>query len=451
MSDSLPLRDSEVIDVGRPPRRRRLRRWLIAALLLLLIVLSRGLSIYLSAAWFGSLGFSAVYWYIFKLKLALFLVFALVTLAILRTAFWFLERTFATKTMAKRTIVVNNQTIQFSPERFCVQVELLLRVAHPLHQLARDRALGQETEPGQALLEKIAQAFLETIPQIDDFSRKFRGVGHDQFRGRAGSRRPKIGHEIGDREIDLVADGADDRKRRMKNCASDDLFVEFPQVLDAAAATRDHNEIEWFPGLVRPPEFLDRDGDLSSGADSLDAHGIDEHMNIRRAAAEHIQNVADRGAARGSDDADPPRKFRQRTFPGGIEKTFPFQFPLERLEFRLEQTGAAGLQNLDVELVLAARFENRNVAVKLDLRAVRDRRRRRWQRVPKDHARDRRPLIFQREITMTGRLRPVIGNFSLDPNRAEPRLERAANLPSQFCDRENFRGLLKEIGSHDAE
>ncbi|MEP6818448.1 MAG: UPF0182 family protein [bacterium] len=126
MSDSLPLRDSEVIDVGPPPRRRRLRRWLIGALLLLLIVLSRGLSIYLSAAWFGSLGFSAVYWYIFKLKLALFVAFALVTVTVLRTAFWLLERTFATKTLAKRTIVVNNQTIQFSPERFVRPIAWIL-------------------------------------------------------------------------------------------------------------------------------------------------------------------------------------------------------------------------------------------------------------------------------------------------------------------------------------
>ena len=86
--------------------------------MVLLIVLSRGLSIYLSAVWFESLGFSAVYWYIFKLKVGLFLIFAVVTVLLLRAAFWSLEQAFASQTFEKRTIVVNNQPIQFAPERF---------------------------------------------------------------------------------------------------------------------------------------------------------------------------------------------------------------------------------------------------------------------------------------------------------------------------------------------
>ena len=128
VSESHPLQDSEIIDVGQPPRRRRWRRWLIGGVLLLLLILSRTLSIYLSAAWFSSLGFSAVYWYIFKLKLGLFITFALLTAAILRTAFWLLERTFGTQTFAKRTIVVNNQPIQFSPQRFVRPIAWILSV-----------------------------------------------------------------------------------------------------------------------------------------------------------------------------------------------------------------------------------------------------------------------------------------------------------------------------------
>jgi uncharacterized membrane protein (UPF0182 family) len=117
VSQPFPNVDSEIIDVG-PPRRRRWRRWVIAVLILLFIALSRSLSIYLSAAWFNSIGFSAVYWYIFKLKLALFVTFAILTALLLRGVFWLLERAFAAHGMQKRTIVVNNQPIQFSPERF---------------------------------------------------------------------------------------------------------------------------------------------------------------------------------------------------------------------------------------------------------------------------------------------------------------------------------------------
>ncbi|MDQ5846772.1 MAG: UPF0182 family protein [Acidobacteriota bacterium] len=117
MSEPFPLRDNEVIDVG-PPKRRRWRRWVIAAIVLLLIIASRSLSVYLSAVWFESLGFSAVYWYIFKLKLALFVAFTIGTIALLRTALWLLERAFASQTSERRTILINNQPFQFSPERY---------------------------------------------------------------------------------------------------------------------------------------------------------------------------------------------------------------------------------------------------------------------------------------------------------------------------------------------
>ena len=117
MSNPFPISDDEVIDVIRP-KRTRWRRWAIAAAVLLFIVLSRSLAIYVSALWFGSLGYSAVYWYIFKLKAALFLIFLLLTIGIVRGAFWVLERTFASYAFAPRTIMLNNQPVEFSPARF---------------------------------------------------------------------------------------------------------------------------------------------------------------------------------------------------------------------------------------------------------------------------------------------------------------------------------------------
>jgi uncharacterized membrane protein (UPF0182 family) len=106
-----------VIDVGPRPR-LRWRRWVLAGLVILFILLSRSLSIYISALWFGSLGYSSIYWYVFKLKVVVFFIFALATIIILRGAFWLLERAFASFAFEKRTIVINNQPVQFSPGRF---------------------------------------------------------------------------------------------------------------------------------------------------------------------------------------------------------------------------------------------------------------------------------------------------------------------------------------------
>ena len=82
-----------MIDVG-PPKRRRLKIWLIVAAVLLLLSLSRILSIYLSALWFESLGYSSVYWYVFKVKIALFAASAILTALLLSATFLLFQRLF---------------------------------------------------------------------------------------------------------------------------------------------------------------------------------------------------------------------------------------------------------------------------------------------------------------------------------------------------------------------
>lgn len=119
MSQPLSLDpNGEIIDVGDATPRSR-RRWplllLVAAVILLFILGSRGLSIYISALWFGSLGYSAVFWYIFKLKLGLFLAFFVLTVLILQAAFWLVGRAFGPLTSGKRTVFINQQPVNFSP------------------------------------------------------------------------------------------------------------------------------------------------------------------------------------------------------------------------------------------------------------------------------------------------------------------------------------------------
>jgi uncharacterized membrane protein (UPF0182 family) len=110
--------DGEIIDVGRIRPRRRRWLWLILLPILgLLFVAARAPSIYVSALWFDSLGYSSVYWYVFKTKIALFAIFFALTVLILKGGFWLVGRAFAQVSLDRRTIIINEQPVDFSPAR----------------------------------------------------------------------------------------------------------------------------------------------------------------------------------------------------------------------------------------------------------------------------------------------------------------------------------------------
>lgn len=110
--------DGEIIDVGATrPRRRRWLWFLVAAVVLLVFAASRALSIYVSALWFGSLGYASVYWYIFKVKILLFLAFFILTVLILRGGFWLLERAFRSFAFGPRTVIISGQPVNVAPGR----------------------------------------------------------------------------------------------------------------------------------------------------------------------------------------------------------------------------------------------------------------------------------------------------------------------------------------------
>jgi uncharacterized protein len=110
--------NGEIIDVGRIRPRRRRWLWLILLPVLgLLILPARASSIYVSALWFDSLGYSSVYWYVFRTKLALFAIFFVLTVLILKGGFWLVARAFAQVSLDRRTIIINEQPVDFSPAR----------------------------------------------------------------------------------------------------------------------------------------------------------------------------------------------------------------------------------------------------------------------------------------------------------------------------------------------
>src|SRR5215813_2602861 len=107
-------RDGDVIDITpRKPRPRRWKWFIVVALVVLLFGASRAVSIYISAAWFGSLGYSSIFWFIFRAKLQLFAIFFVVTTLVLRGAFWLIERAFSSFSFGRRTVFINQQPVNF--------------------------------------------------------------------------------------------------------------------------------------------------------------------------------------------------------------------------------------------------------------------------------------------------------------------------------------------------
>jgi uncharacterized membrane protein (UPF0182 family) len=110
----------QVIDIdhsGEPKKRRR-GRWLLALFVVaILYALSRASSVYIDALWFGSLGYTPVYWTTLKYELALFAIFAIATTLILRLALRLMERAFDVSALAPRRLLINQQPVLVNPAR----------------------------------------------------------------------------------------------------------------------------------------------------------------------------------------------------------------------------------------------------------------------------------------------------------------------------------------------
>src|SRR5688500_12508434 len=113
---------------------------------------------------------------------------------------------------------------------------------------------------------------------------------HDNLGGSGWCRGAHVCREVGYRDIDLVADGGDDRNRRCDDGSRHDFFIERPQVLDgpAAAPNDDHVDAGHFDDVLEGP------GDVSRGSFALHARGANDQMRVWIASAEHLYDVANR-------------------------------------------------------------------------------------------------------------------------------------------------------------
>ncbi len=112
--------DDDIIDITPRAERRGggWLKWYIGVSVVLVIALTSSVGIYVDALWFGSLGYASRFWYVFSLGWELFAVFAVLTIVIVRSGLYILERFFGPELNKPRLIVINKEQIAFNFGRF---------------------------------------------------------------------------------------------------------------------------------------------------------------------------------------------------------------------------------------------------------------------------------------------------------------------------------------------
>ncbi len=148
---------------------------------------------------------------------------------------------------------------------------------------------------GQTALHVQRQAPLQVVQALHQLA----AVRGQQFGGGRGRRRAHVGDEVGDGYIGLMAHGADDGRDAGGHGAGHDFLVEAPEIFQRAAATgQDQCVVTLRIGALQGAD------DLRGGLAALYGGGDQVQLHLRRAAAEHADDVADHCAGGRGDDAD---------------------------------------------------------------------------------------------------------------------------------------------------
>ena len=154
---------------------------------------------------------------------------------------------------------------------------------------------------------------------------------------------------------------------RGRDRAGHELLVERPEILDRAAAAPDDDDVD-ARDLARSRAAPAHD--LGGRAVPLDARRPDHQVRVRMAAAQHLDDVAQRRAVERRHDADLARQRGQRPLARRVEEPFGLQLLLQLLERQLQRAEPVRLQVLADDLVLALRLVDAEPAARDDVQAV---------------------------------------------------------------------------------
>ena len=245
-------------------------------------------------------------------------------------------------------------------------------------------------------------------------------VRNDEPRGCRRRGRSRIGDEVGERLVLLMADGRDDRHRAGRERAEETLVAERKEVFEAAAAAGEDDDVD----LVCVADLAERLGDRGCGTRALDVGLGDEDPSRRKARGDRGQHVSLGRGVVSRDEPDASRKARKRPFPLGREEAFVGELPLQALESGEMVAEAEALDRQGLEAKVSASREQLGTPEDVDALSVRELEPERVELSAGHRHAEARAVggIFQREEdALPALLATEIRDLALDPDGRQAR------------------------------
>jgi len=228
-----------------------------------------------------------------------------------------------------------------------------------------------------------------------------------------------------------VPDAGHDRDAAGPHGVGHALIVEGPQVFQAAAAPHQQDHVH-----VLAVEALQSGHDLRRRFLPLDERRAEHDLRQREAAAEHVEHVLKGGGSGRSDYADAAREGGQGALDGRVEQPFRLQAGLEGLEAGVEVAAPGGLEQVGVELVLAAGLVDGDVPVHQHAVALARLVAQAQGVAFPHHAFERGGLVLEGKIPVAGARRGEVADLALHPDilQAQIGVKQVADVGGQAGD-----------------
>ena len=321
-------------------------------------------------------------------------------------------------------------------------VESGRRQAGDFFRVAEEAVSADHAQPVPGLADHPLSGPLQPPGLEADALQQFALVGHDYFCSRRRGGRPGVGDKVGNRKVGFVAHGAHDRNAAGGNGPGQDFLVEGPEVFCASAAAADDYHLD----LARQVavEKVDCTGDFLGGAGALHANVVDQNVQPRPAAREHVNDVANGRPGGTGHHGDGLRAGRQRLLSVRCEEALFLQPYFEFAELYLQGPDAQRLQARDVELAPPARSVKAHVPAGQHLGSVFDPATDFRRLVAPHDAADLRAFVLEVEVEV-----PAGGPFAGthladDPDLGEAHVQDVGDASVQLGDRE--RAVRRSVG-----